>query len=135
MQNLKNRQHGAGFIGWSTILGLLAFFVLMGLRIFPLYNEKLMVISAMQSVSNMPNAAKMPTKDVRKYLLRNIQVSSNTVRFTDKSVKELVKVITDKKTKKRYLRVTYEGRNEFIKDIKFLIVFDRKVELGGSGGE
>lgn len=37
--------------------------------------------------------------------------------------------------KKKYIHVAYEGRNEFIKDIKFLLEFDRKVELGGSGSE
>ena len=63
-----------------------------------------------------------------------MEISSNTVRFTDKSVKELVKVVTDKKTKKRYIRVAYEARNVFVKDIQFLIEVDQKIELGGLGG-
>ncbi len=131
---MRNKQYGIGFIGWVTILGILAFFVLMGLRLFPLYNEKLTVISSMNAVANRPNAAKMPTKEVRKLFLRNMQVSSNTERFTDKTVKNLVKVVTDKKTKKRYIRVAYEARNVFVKDIQFLIEVDQKIELGGSGG-
>ena len=131
---MRNKQYGIGFIGWVTILGILAFFVLMGLRLFPLYNEKLTVISSMNAVANRPNAAKMSTKEVRKLFLRNMQVSSNTVRFTDKTVKNLVKVVTDKKTKKRYIRVAYEARNVFVKDIQFLIEVDQKIELGGSGG-
>jgi len=134
MKNMRNKQYGIGFIGWCTILGILAFFVLMGLRLFPLYNEKFTVISAMHAVANQPNAAKMSTKDVRKFFLRNMEISSNTVRFTDSSVKDLVKVITDKKTKKRYIHVAYEGRNVFVKDLQFLIEFDREIELGGSGG-
>jgi len=134
MKNMRNKQYGIGFIGWVTILGILAFFVLMGLRLFPLYNEKLTVISSMNAVANRPNAAKMSTKEVRKLFLRNMQVSSNTERFTDKTVKNLVKVVTDKKTKKRYIRVAYEARNVFVKDIQFLIEVDQKIELGGSGG-
>ena len=134
MKNMRNKQYGIGFIGWVTILGILAFFVLMGLRLFPLYNEKLTVISSMNAVANRPDAAKMSTRDVRKFFLRNMEISSNTVRFTDKSVKELVKVVTDKKTKKRYIRVAYEARNVFVKDIQFLIEVDQKIELGGSGG-
>jgi len=134
MKNMKNRQHGIGFIGWITILGVLAFFVLIALRLFPLYNEKFTVITSMHAVANQPNAANMSTKDVRKTFLRNMQISSNTVRFTDKTVKNLVKVVTDKKTKKRYISIAYEGRNVFVKDIQFLIVFDQKIQLGGSGG-
>lgn len=133
MNNLSNKQRGIGFLGWTTILGVFACFVLMGLRIFPLYNEKFTVISAMNSVANQPNAAKMSIKDIRKYFLRNMEIA-NTTRFTDRSVKKLAMVVTDKKTKKRYLHVVYEGRNVLVKDIKLLIEFDHKVELGGSGG-
>ncbi len=88
----------------------------------------------MHSVANKPGAAKLSTKDVRKFFLRNMEISSNTVRFTDDSVKKLVKVKTDKKTKKRYIQVAYEGRNIFLEDIFFLLDFDHEVELGGSGG-
>jgi hypothetical protein len=91
-------------------------------------------MAAMKSVANQPNAAKMSTKDVRKYFLRSMELA-NTTRFTDRSVKELAKVVTDKNTKKRYIHVVYEGRNVLVKDIKLLIEFDHKVELGGSGGE
>lgn len=134
MKNMRNKQYGIGFLGWSSILGVLAFAVLLGLRIFPLYNEKFTVIAAMNSVANQPNAAKMSSSDVRKYFQRNMELA-NTTRFTDKTTKDLAKVETDKKTKKRYLHVVYEGRNEFIKDIKLLIEFDHRVELGGSGSE
>ncbi len=133
MKNMRIKQHGIGFIGWSTILAVFGFFILMGLRAWPLYQEKFAVMAAMNSVANRPDAAKISTKDARKYFLRNIEINMNTVRFTDWTVKDLVKVTKDKKTKKRYLRVTYEGRNEFIKELKFLIEFDHQVELGGSG--
>lgn len=133
MKNMRTKQHGIGFIGWSTILAIFGFFILIGLRVWPLYQEKFAVIAAMNSVANRPDAAKISIKDARKYFLRNIEINMNTIRFTDWSVKDLVKVTKDKKTKQRYLRVTYEGRNEFIKELKFLIEFDHQVELGGSG--
>ncbi|MCZ6803411.1 MAG: DUF4845 domain-containing protein [Proteobacteria bacterium] len=134
MKNLRNKQRGIGFLGWTTILGVFACFVLLGLRVFPLYNEKFTVMAAMKSVANQPDAAKMSTKDVRKYFLRSMELA-NTTRFTDKTIKQLAKVVTDKKTKKRYIHVVYEGRNALVKDIKLLIEFDHKIELGGSGGE
>ena len=133
---MRNKQHGIGFVGWSCILGAFAFFVLVGLRIFPLYNEKLIVINAMESVVNRPDAAKLSKSDVRKYYRINFELSSNTGRFSKaKDLKKLVNVVTDKKTKKKYIHVAYEGKNVFIKDIHFLLVFDQKMELGGSGGE
>lgn len=136
MQNLRNKQHGIGFLGWTSILGVLALFVLIGLRIFPLYSEKMTVLTVMENVANLPNAKTLSTKDIRLSFRKNMDVAANSERWSnDKIVKNLVKVVTDKKTKKRYIHVVYESRNAFIKDIKFLIEFDHKLELGGSASE
>lgn len=133
MQNLRNKQHGIGFLGWSSILGVLAFFVLTGLRIFPLYTEKLAVIAAMEGAASRPNAKTLTTKEIRRSFQKNVEINSNTIRFSsEKNLKNLVKVVTDKKSKKKYLHVVYEGRNKYIKDIKFLLEFDHKVEIGGT---
>jgi hypothetical protein len=134
MVQMKNKQYGIGFQGWTLIIGVLACFSLFGLRVFPLYNEKITVISNMKNIASRPNADKMSVKDIRKYFLRNMEIA-NTTRFTDQSVKKLATVMTDKKTKKRYLRVAYEGRNDLVKDIKLLLIFDHKVQLGGTEDE
>ena len=136
MKNMKNKQYGIGALGWISILGVLAFFVLIGLRVFPLYSEKLTVLSSMDNVANRSDAKTLSPTKVREYFRKNIEVSSNSVRFSSQRLmKNLVKVVTDKKTKKKYIQVTYEGRNKFVKDLEFVLVFDHKVELGGSGGE
>jgi hypothetical protein len=134
MQQMKNKQYGVGFWGWTAILAALACFILFGFRVFPLYNEKITVISNMESIASRPNADKMTVKDIRKYFLRNMEIA-NTTRFTDQSVKKLATVSTNKKTKKRYLRVAYEARNDLVKDIKLLLIFDHKVQLGGTEDE
>ena len=136
MQNLKNKQYGIGFLGWSSLIGILAFFVLIGLRLFPLYGEKLTVISTMESIASRPDIKKLSTTKIREYFRKNIEVSSSSTRFsTGPALKKLVQVETDKKTKKRYLHVAYEGRNKFVKDLEFLLLFDQKIELGGSDGK
>ncbi len=136
MKNMRIKQRGIGALGWISILGVLAFFVLTALRIFPLYTEKFSVIAAMKSVAKLPNVEELSKTDVRRSFQKNVEINSNSIRFSaDKALKNLVNVVTDKKTKKRYIHVSYEGRNEYIKDIKFLLEFDHKVELGGSGGE
>lgn len=136
MKKLRNKQYGIGFLGWSSILGVLAFFVLIALRIFPLYSEKITVLTAMKSVANRPDIKTMSSKQIRTSLRKNIEISSNSERFSnEKLLKKLVKISTDKKTKKKYIRVIYEGRNKFVKDLEFVLVFDHKLELGGSNSE
>jgi len=136
MKNMRIKQRGIGALGWISILGVLAFFVLTALRIFPLYTEKFSVIAAMKSVAKLPEAEKLSKTDVRRRFQKNVEINSNSIRFSKVTeLKKLVNVVTDRKTKKRYIHVSYEGRNEYIKDIKFLLEFDHKVELGGSGGK
>lgn len=135
MKNMRNKQNGIGFVGWCSILGILAFFVLLTLRVMPLYSEKFQIITAMESVANKPKAKTMSTTDLRKLFQKNIDATTNSKRFNTLTIKNLVKVVKDKKTKKRYLHVAYDGRNVFVKDLEFLLVFDHKVELSGSGGE
>jgi len=135
MKNMRNKQYGIGFVGWCSIFGVLAFFVLISLRIFPLYSEKFQIMSAMKSVAKQPKSGEMSKSDLRKIFQKNIDITSNSRRFNTITIKDLVKVFTEKKTKKRYLHVAYEGRNKFVKDLEFVLIFDHKVELGGSGGE
>ena len=136
MKNMRNKQRGIGAPGWVSILGVLAFFVLFVLRIFPLYTEKLTVINAMGSVASKPGAEKLSKAEVRKYYRINFELSSNSGRFSKATeLKKLVNVVTDRKTKKRYIHVAYEAKNVFVKDLKFLLEFDRQIELGGSGGK
>jgi len=60
------KQSGLTFIGLCIVLAIIVVFVLFGLRVFPLYNEKLQIESAINSVVNQPDSAwisniKMPT--------------------------------------------------------------------------
>ena len=136
MKNMINKQRGIGALGWLSILGVLAFFVLIALRLFPLYSEKLTVLTAMESVANRPDIKTMTSKQIRTSLRKNIEISSNSERFSnERLLKNFVKIEKDKKTKKKYLRIFYEGRNKFVMDLEFALLFDHRIELGGSGDE
>lgn len=134
MKKLNNRQYGVTFIGVVFILGIIAFFALFALRLFPLYNEKFTVLSSMETVANRPDAVNLSIRDVRKYFLINVQLG-NLPRFDDNTVKELVNVQKDKKTNKKYLHVAYQAQNVFFKEIKLALDFDHKIQLGGGGVE
>lgn len=127
MRNNIKRQNGVTASGLVIILLILGFFVLMGLRLFPLYNEKFSVITAMNSISQKPNIASLPTRDIQNFFLKNMQIAGSS-RFNSTNIKKHVIVKKDKK-KDRYLHVAYEAKNKFIKDIYLTLVFDRQVKL------
>ena len=135
MNKMTKNQRGVTFLGWCVILAVIAVFVLITLRLFPLYNEKFIVIQAMNSVANRPDSASLSNSDVLKYFKRSVQIGGST-RFDDRSTPKLAKVEKPQaKGEARRLRVQFEARNKFYQDIVFVLVFDHAVELrGGSSG-
>ncbi len=132
MRVMRARQLGMTFWGVLFIFGFIAIVVLFSLRAFPLYNEKMSVISAMNSVSQRPDASKLTTKNIRKYFLRNIEATTNIERFTDQSVKQLVKVIKPrKKGQPRILHVKYQATSPLVAELYLLLEFDERMEIRG----
>ena len=123
-----NKQRGIGFVGWCTILAILAFFVLIILRLFPLYNEKFQVDAAMKSVSNRPDAAKLSTTDIKKYFVRNAQIGG-TDRFNSRNIKDYLSIPKRSKGEPKSFNVQYEARSPFFDVIEFVLVYDNTEPL------
>jgi hypothetical protein len=133
MKNMINNQRGVTFIGWLIILALIGFFVLLTMRLIPLYNEKMGVITAMNTVANRTDAGKLSAFEVRKYFLRNADINGIR-RFMDRNVREHVTIEPGpKRGDPKRMRVQYESRNKFLYDLEFVLVFDRSVPLTGEG--
>lgn len=136
MKKMIKQQHGMTFLGWCIVLAIIGFFVLLTLRLFPLYNEKFIVISAMKSVAERPGIDKKSDSDILKQFLRTVQVGGSN-RFNDKTIKELADI--EKPATKggpKVLTVEFEARNVFFQDIDFVLNFNHSVDLTGkaSGG-
>jgi hypothetical protein len=130
MMKLINKQRGIGFVGWSSILAIIACIVLIVLRLFPLYNEKFAVDNAMTSVANRPDAVKISQKNARKYFTRNAQIQG-VERFNSQNIKNYAKIIKGKKGVPRKFNVKFEARNKFFDVIYLVLVYDNSVELTG----
>ena len=133
MKNLIERQRGVTFIGWCIIFALIGFFVLLTLRLFPIYNEMFQVMAAMKSMGSRNGAAEMSTTDVYKNFLRTAQTGGEN-RFTSANIKKFASVEKpDSAGGYRKLRITYESKNIFYDNLYFIMYFDKTVELGGNG--
>ncbi len=132
MNRMMKQQQGMTFLGWCIVLAIIGFFVLITLRLFPLYNEKFIVISAMESVAARPGIDKKSDKDILKEFLRTVQVGG-AQRFDDKSIKDLAQVEKSaEKAGAKLLTVAFEARNVFFQDIEFVLNFQKSVELTGT---
>ena len=86
MRNSGSKQAGvslSGLLFWCVLLGALA---LMGMRLFPLYNEKMKVDLALETVMKNPEAGRQTKADLVKAVMKQFEVSDidrwSTIEFT-----------------------------------------------------
>ena len=133
MRRLIRKQNGMTAVGILIVLVVLAGVVTIVLRLFPLYNEKFQVVSALNTVVSQPDAASFTTKTAGKSFMTSMAIT-DVARFTDYNIKDHLAVIKPKKTgQPRILHLHYEARNKFFADIEFVLVFDKKIPLSGPG--
>ena len=135
MRNVMKKQDGITGIGIIFVLAVLAGVVLIVLRLFPLYNEKFEVLSTLNTVANQPDAPSYTSGRAGKAFMRAIGTTTVN-RFEDRTIKEHLKILKPKKKgDPRIMHFQYEARNKFFADIEFVLVFDKKIPLGGPTAE
>jgi hypothetical protein len=117
-----HRQKGMTAIGWLLILGLIAFFTLITLRLVPLYLEYAKVASTLESLQNEPGITEMSKGEITNIISKRFDV--NDVRNVDP---RKVQVTKDKGQLK--VGFTYERREHLISNIDLVAMFDKHVEV------
>ena len=131
MKNMIRNQKGVTFIGWLIILAIIGFFVLIVLRLWPLYNEKFTVEQAMKSVVSRSGINEASEREVMKQFLRTVQVGGSR-RFHSNNIKDYAEIEKPKtKGGNKSLHIQFEATNVFFDDIEFLLRFDKSYELKG----
>ncbi len=136
MRKMISKQKGITGIGIMFVLVIIAGVVLITLRLFPLYNEKFQIVSALNSAVSRPGASEFNSKQAGKAFLTALAVT-NINRFDSNNIKNYLEVIKPKKKgEPRMLHLQYEARSPFFADIQFVLVFDKTIPLTGpSTGE
>ena len=133
MRTTREKQLGMTMVGLMFILAFIGILVLFAVRAFPLYNEKMQIVAAMNSVVSRPEAAGMSDRELASAFLKNLQATSNISRFNDRSVKEHVEVVKPEvKGEAKQFRVHYQATNELYKDLKLMLEFDQQMPLQGN---
>jgi regulator of protease activity HflC (stomatin/prohibitin superfamily) len=120
--NRWHRQNGMTAIGWLLVLGLIAFFALITLRMVPLYLEYAKVASALESLENEPGITRKTKPEIVKMVQKRFEVND----VMNVSTKQLV--IT-KEEGILTVSIDYERREHLISNIDVVAKFDKKVEV------
>lgn len=121
---MKTRRYQTGMtaIGWLLVLGLIAFFTLITLRLVPLYLEYGKVASVIESLKSEPGITSKPRTEIVKLVSRRFDV--NDVRNVDARI---IKVSKDKGV--LTVSIDYERRQHLIGNVDVVAVFDKQVEV------
>ena len=122
MKRYRSNQSGLTFISVLVILGLVAFFVLLILKIAPIYLDHYKVKTVLASLENEPNLASQSTRKVRSLLMRRFDINMvEHVKKEDIAIKKRDGVLT--------VEIDYEVIESIIGNIDVLVYFDDRFEV------
>lgn len=121
---MKSLQHQKGMtaIGWMLVLGLIAFFTLVTLRLVPVYLESNKVASVLESLKKEPGITKKSRSQIIALLNKRFDV--NDIRKVDPGT---AKITRDKGVLK--VQIAWERREHLFANIDLVSVFDKQIEV------
>jgi uncharacterized protein YlxP (DUF503 family) len=121
MKSIKN-QRGMTPIGWILVFALIAFFVLLALKLVPVYISGFKVTSILESLKENQEIATMSPRQIMTSLNKRFDIDMVTgIEPDDIYIEKAGGVMT--------ITVDYEIRKNFIGNIDFLITFNKSVEV------
>jgi len=120
--NRWHHQKGMTAIGWLLVLGLIAFFTLITLRLVPAYMEFGKVTSVLESLKDEPGITGKTRSEIIRMVSKRFDV--NDVYNVDP---KLVEVKKDKGVLK--VSINYERREHLFANVDVVTTFDKQVEV------
>lgn len=123
MQTKYKKQQGITLISLIFLLGMIGFFVLVVLRVAPIYMDHGKVTHALESLKNRPDVEKKSKNQI--WLILNKQFGMNYIyHVKQKDIK-----IT---SRPNYLKVqiVYHVKTQFIGNLSLWVDFDNTIEVG-----
>ncbi len=122
MKGLRQQQGVTG-ITMILVAGLVVFFALIAIRLFPVYLEHYKVTSHLQALAEQSDTAKMSDAEIRKALLRRFDIDD--VEHVTKD--DIYIEHPDKNT--TVIAVEYEVRTPAFGNVDMLVSFNDEVEV------
>ena len=118
----RKHQTGLTFISWLIVLAIGGFFVLLTLKLVPIYLENQSVKSVVKSLNNDPLVRKTDAKGVRKLINKRLKINS-VYDFP----KEFIKI---KKSKNRLVvDITYDRIEPVVANVSVMVSFSEKLSV------
>ncbi|HAV73205.1 MULTISPECIES: DUF4845 domain-containing protein [Gammaproteobacteria] len=127
MKNMTS-QRGITLTSFLVVLIVVAFFLYIGMKLFPMYQEYYAVRSAMKSLAKEPGVGNMEPRRIQEMFFKRLYINySENVKPAD--------VKFDRIDGGWNMKVYYEVRREMIGNLDVVGKFDSNQELTRSGAD
>ena len=118
----RNKQQGLTFISLLVILVMVGIFVLVGIKITPVYMDHYAIKTTLESLESEPLISRKPLRDIRTILMRRLDMNNiYGLRKDEITIKRSGGVTR--------ITVAYEERRNIIGNLSLVMTFDDSVEL------
>ena len=128
MKKTMSTQRGMTLTSFLVVLIVVGFFLYVGMKLFPMYQEYYAVRSAMKSLATEPGVSQMQPANIQSLFFKRLYIN-----YSDNVKPSNVKF--DRVNNGWNLRVNYEVRRPLVGNIDVVGKFDATQELTGSGAE
>jgi Domain of unknown function (DUF4845) len=121
---LRKRQRGLSFLGLITLVGILGFAAVIGLKLIPIYMESWKIDSIMNAVIEQPGINDQSRQEVIEMMLKRLDIDAvDSVNYTNWKDKLNV----TKRKNNVTINVNYEIITPLIGNLSLLAIFDKSV--------
>lgn len=124
MRSLRKQQGMTG-LGWLTIIALIIFFALVGMKMAPVYLENHSIQSTLETLKETPFITKKSIPEIRELMKRKFDI--NYIDSVNAKNKE--EVIITKKGGVLEVQVKYEVWRNFAGNVFIVMQFDDSVKM------
>lgn len=71
-----HRQHGMTMMSWLIVLGILVFFILIGIKMVPTYLENYSIRQVLKNMENDREVRKMTPPELKKSFIKRLKINS-----------------------------------------------------------
>ena len=122
-----NTQRGMTLTSFLTVLIVVGFFIYIGMKLFPMYQEYYAVRSAAKSLANEPGVGDMDPSKIESLFFKRLYIN-----YSENVKEENVKI--ERIDSGWNMKVNYEVRRSLVGNLDVVGVFDISQDLTRHGG-
>ncbi len=118
----RNKQQGLTIVSWLVVLIMVGVFVLVGIKITPVYLEHYAVKSSLESLKQEPMISRKSLREIRTMLMRRLDM--NNIYDMNKE-----NIVIKRSGGVTSIVIAYEERRKIMGNLSLVMTFEDSIEL------